>query len=92
MWFAVTAKPVRHKRKERSKEFYRGDIEVILNAETQDLLEKKLQDTLDKFPVEMNKYLRAGIKIVEAENLVKAKRISKKVDFYFDHKGQYHFF
>jgi hypothetical protein len=91
MWYAVTAQPVSLKDKEKKKEFFRAEIEVILNAETRQELEKKLSETRKKFPSEMNKYLRAGIKILQADNLIQAKRKSSKVHIYFDERGQYHF-
>lgn len=92
MWYAVTAHPVHLKNKEKKKEFYRGDIEVILNAPSREQLEIKLKLTLEKYPGETEKYLHAGIKFVEADNIVQAKRKSKSVLIYFDHRGQYHLF
>ena len=89
MWYAVTAKPIKLKSREKKKEFYRGEIEVIINAETREELEEKLKDTLNKYPRETTKYLKAGIKFVEAGNIIQAKRKSKEVDIYFDHTGQY---
>ena len=90
MWYAITARPVNLKNKEKKKEFYRGDIEVIINAETQVKLEIKLKETFVKYPRETAKYLRAGIKFIEADNIVEAKRKSKSVSIYFDQRGQYH--
>jgi hypothetical protein len=92
MWYAVTARPVNLRSREKKKEFYRGDIEVIINSETFEELESKLKETLEKYPRETTKYLRAGIKFIEAHNIVEAKRKSKSVSIYFDHKGQYHLF
>jgi len=92
MWYAVTAKPVKLKRREKSKEFFRGEIEVIVNADSFDDLEKKLRRTFEKYPDEMTKYLHAGIKFVEADNIIQAKRKSKDVSIYFDHTGQYKLF
>jgi ApbE superfamily uncharacterized protein (UPF0280 family) len=89
MWYAVTAKPVKLKSREKKKEFYRGEIEVIINAETREKLESKLKETLNRYPQETIKYLKAGIKFVEANNIIQAKRRSKEVDIYFDHTGQY---
>ena len=43
MWYAVTAKPVKLRNREKKKEFYRGEIEVIINAETREKLEIKRQ-------------------------------------------------
>lgn len=90
MWYAVTAKPVKLKSREQKKEFYSGEIQVIINAKTRELLEEKIKETFEKFPQEMSKYMKAGIKFVEAENIIQAKRRSKDVDIYFDQKGQYH--
>lgn len=92
MWYAVTARSVNLKKREKKKEFYRGDIVVIINADTRENLEIKLKETFEKYPQEMIKYLRAGIKFIEANNIVQAKRRSKEVSIYFDHKGQYHLF
>jgi len=92
MWYAVTARPINLKNREKKKEFYRGDIEVIINAETSEKLEIKLKETFEKYPRETIKYLRAGIKFIEAKNIVEAKRKSKSITIYFDQKGQYHLF
>jgi hypothetical protein len=92
MWYAVTAKPVKLKKREKSKEFFRGEIEVIVNAETIADLEVKLEKTFKKYPEEMSKYLKAGIKFVEADNIIQAKRKSREVSVYFDHTGQYKLF
>jgi len=92
MWYAVTARPVTLKNKEKKKEFFRGDIEVIINADSIEKLEIKLKETLQKYPGETVKYLRAGIKFIEANNIVEAKRKSKSVSIYFDQHGQYHLF
>ena len=92
MWYAVTAHPVKLRSREKKKEFYRGEIEVIINADTIENLEKKLKETLDKYPQETTKYLHAGIKFIEANNIVEAKRKSKTISIYFDHRGQYHLF
>ena len=92
MWYAITACPLKLKGKEKKKEFYRGDIEVIINAETEEKLEIKLKETLEKYPRETEKYLRAGIKFVKANNIVEAKRKSKSISIYFDQQGQYHLF
>jgi len=90
MWYAVTAKPVKLRNREKKKEFYRGEIEVIINAETRDKLEIKLKETFEKFPQETAKYLHAGIKFIEADNILQAKRKSKENPIYFDQKGQYY--
>ena len=90
MWYAVTARPLNLTTKEKKKEFYNREHEVILNADSRRQLEEKLSETKEKFPEEFKKYLKAGIKIVEAENIIQAKRKSKKINIYFDEKGQYH--
>lgn len=92
MWYAVTAHPVKLKGREKKKEFYHGEIEVIINAGTQEDLELKLKETFRKYPTETIKYLRAGIKFIEANNILEAKRKSKSVSIYFDQNGQYHLF
>ena len=92
MWYAVTAYPVNLKKKEIRKEFYRADIEVVLNAGSREELEKKLNQTLERYPGETLKYLRSGIKFIKANNVIEAKRKSKSVSVYFDHLGQYHLF
>jgi hypothetical protein len=90
MWYAVTANPLKLSKSEQKKEFFSKEHEVILNADTREELEKKLFETKNQYPGEFLKYLRAGIKVVEAENIVQAKRLSKKISIYFDEKGQYH--
>ena len=92
MWFAVTARPVNLKRRQKQKEFYSGEIAIILNAGSKALLENKLKETAKKFPEEMIKYEEAGIKFVEAENIIQAKRRAKKVSIYYDKTGQYNLF
>ncbi len=91
MWFAITARPVKRNRKDKTKEFYSREFDVILSTSTKKELEIKLNETKVKFPQEMSKYLKAGIKIVEARNIAEAKRISKQTLIYFDERGQYHF-
>ena len=78
MWYAVTANPSNRKNKEKKKEFLSREHEVILNAESKKDLEQKIKDTKDQYPEEFKKYMKAGIKIVQAENTIQAKRISKK--------------
>jgi len=92
MWYAITANPLNLKTKEKKKEFFSREHEVIFNAETKEELENKIINTKEQYPEEFKKYLKAGIKIVEAGNVSEAKRISKKINYYFDEKGQYHIF
>jgi len=91
MWYAVTAKALSLTSREKNKEFFSREHEVILNADSRIELEEKLEETRQKYPDEFKKYLKAGIKIVEADNIIQAKRISKKIPIYFDEKGQYNF-
>ena len=92
MWFALTAHQKKRSKKEIQKEFSAGKYEVIMTAESRDDLETKLNESILKFPKEMEKYLRAGIKIVEAENSIQAKSKALKENKYFDQKGQYSLF
>jgi len=89
MWYAITANPLDLKIKEKKKEFFNREHEVIFYADSKEELEKKIMHTKQKYPQEFKKYLKAGIKIVEAENVPEAKRISKKTNYFFDEKGQY---
>ena len=90
MWYAVTAHPVSLKIKDKRKKFYSADIEVIIKADSIEKLDTKLKETIKKYPKETGRYLHAGIKFIEANNIVEAKRKSKSVPIYFDHLGQYH--
>lgn len=92
MWFAVTARSLNLKHRERIKEFFSGDIQVIFTGNSKADLEEKLIETKKRYPVEIKKYLKAGIKFVEAENIIQAKRKAQQTNIYFDDKGQYHIF
>ena len=92
MWFALTAHQKPRSKKESRKEFSVGQFEIILTAETRADLEAKLNESVNTYPREMQKYLEAGIKIVEAENLVHAKVRAEKENIYFDQRGQYSIF
>ncbi len=89
MWYAVTAKPLNLKNKEKKKEFFSREHEIILNAETKRELEQKLMDTKEDYPQEFKKYMKAGIKMVEADSTAQAKHFAKKINIFFDEKGQY---
>jgi len=91
MWYAVTAKPISRPKKESRKEFYSGTADIILSADSKSELELKLQESIDKYPEQMTKYLQAGIKFVEADTSRQAKEKAKGIAIYFDAKGQYHF-
>jgi hypothetical protein len=91
MWYAVTAFPRSRSKKETSKEYFSADNEIVLSAHDRISLEKKLNDSCNKYPKQMSKYLAAGIKIVEAKNKKEAKRKAKQVSIYFNETGQYKF-
>ncbi len=91
MWYALTENPVKRTRREKRKEFMSARYEIIFNAETRELLEKKLTQSMNQFPDKMARYLAAGIKFVEAENPAQAKKRAPGVQIYFDQYGQYKF-
>ena len=91
MWYALTENPVRRTSREQRKEFMAARYEIIFNAETRELLEKKLTQSMHEFPDKMARYLAAGIKFVEAENPAQAKKRAPAVHIYFDQHGQYKF-
>jgi hypothetical protein len=92
MWFALTAHEKKRTRKEKKKEFSAAKYEIIMSADSREELNKKLNESINKFPKEMEKYLKAGIKIVEADNSIQAKRQATKENKYFDQRGQYSLF
>jgi hypothetical protein len=92
MWFALTAHRTERSRKEKKKEFSAQQYEVILTADSQQDLERKLKASMEKYPKQINKYLHAGIKIVEADNPAQAKSRAVREHKYFDHRGQYSLF
>ena len=92
MWFALTAHQKKRSKREIQKDFFAGKYEVIMTAESRDELETKLNESIVKFPKQMEKYLHAGIKIVEADNSIRAKSKAKKENIYFDQNGQYSLF
>jgi len=89
MWYAVTANPSNRKNKEKKKEFFSREHEVIVSGETKSDLEQKLMDTKAEYPQEFRKYMKAGIKIIEAENTIQAKHKAKNINIFFDERGQY---
>jgi hypothetical protein len=91
MWYAVTANANYRSKKEKRKEFMTGSSDIILTASSKAELELKLKESIEKYPQQMIKYLRAGIKFVEANTSRQAKQKAKQVYFYFDASGQYHF-
>jgi len=92
MWFAVTANPLNRRKKESKKEFYARECEIFLSAQTKKDLEDKIKLTLENFPKESQKYIDAGIKLVEAETSEKAKQLAHKTDIYVEKDGQLKFF
>ncbi len=92
MWYALTAHEKERSRKESKKEFSAPKYEIIMSAETREELDSKLDDSVSKFPKEMEKYLKAGIKMVEADNSIQAKSRASKENKYFDQRGQYKLF
>jgi hypothetical protein len=91
MWYAITALPRSRSKKESSKEYFSGYNEIVLSAKDRISLENKLNESCNKYPKHMRKYLSAGIKIVEARNKKEAKIKAKDVFIYFNEKGQYSF-
>jgi hypothetical protein len=89
MWFAITANSLPRDKKEIRKEYFSEPNEVVLSAETRELLEKKLKESIQRYPEQTEKYLRAGIKIVEADTINAAKKKAKYISKYFNHTGQY---
>jgi len=92
MWYALTAKPVPRSKREIKKEFFTASYEIIVSAESESLLNLKITDSLIKYPEQTKKYLKAGIKIIEADNPSQAKQKAKNSNIYFDQSGQYNLF
>ena len=88
MWYVVTANPVSRTKKETRKEYQVYAYEIIVSAKTKEELDEKIKETSKKYPQQMNKYLNAGIKIVEAKNTVQAKKIAKDIPVYIEKSGQ----
>jgi len=92
MWFALTANSAIRGKKEARKEFYTNAHELVVSAGSRELLEQKLRECLQAYPDQAVKYLRAGIKIVEADSLNSAKKKARTITTYFNHTGQYSIF
>ncbi len=92
MWYALTANTSVRGKKEARKEFYSNAHELVVSAESRELLEVKIQECLKEYPEQAEKYLRAGIKIVEADSLKAAKKKALHITTYFNHTGQYSIF
>ena len=88
MWFVVTANPVSRTKKETKKEFQTYAYEIILSAATKEQLDEKIKETREKLPQQMDKYLNAGIKIIEAKNPGQAKEKAKDMPIYIEKSGQ----
>jgi uncharacterized protein involved in tolerance to divalent cations len=89
MWYALTATSLKRDKKEARKEYYANSNEVVVAAESRELLEQKLKACLRLYPQQTLKYLRAGIKIVEADSMKSAKQKAKHITAYFNDTGQY---
>lgn len=92
MWFAVTANPLARTKKEAKKEFYAKECEIFLSADSKEELEEKIKLSIKNFPKESEKYIEAGLKLVEAINSQKAKQKALKTDSYIEKNGQISFF
>ena len=88
MWYALTAQTVKRSKKEIRKEFQVQKEEIILSAESREALEKKLEKTRRNYPEQIEKYLKAGIKIIEAKNPAQAKRRANEVPISIEKTGQ----
>lgn len=92
MWYALTARSTKLSRKDQKKEFLTKELEIFLSAETKELLEKKIQETISNFPKQSERYLKAGLKIVEADNPEHAKQLAKTKNEFIEKDGQIGFF
>jgi Spy/CpxP family protein refolding chaperone len=88
MWYVITANPVARTKKEMRKEYQVFSGEIIISAETKKQLEQKMKVTGEKYPEQMQKYLNAGIKIIEADNPNQAKKKAKDLPVYIEKTGQ----
>jgi Spy/CpxP family protein refolding chaperone len=92
MWYALTAQTVKRSKKERNKEFPVHKEEIILSAASRAELEEKMEKTRQAYPEQMEKYLRAGVKIIEAKNAGEAKRRAHEVPVSIEKSGQFKLF
>jgi hypothetical protein len=92
MWYALTAETVKRSKKEIKKEFQVHKEEIILSAETREELEEKMEKTRKNYPGQIEKYLKAGIKIIEAKNPAEAKRRAHEVPVSIEKTGQFKLF
>jgi hypothetical protein len=92
MWYAVTAHAVKRSKKQQRKEFSSFSGEVVMSSPTLSQLQDKIQESISRYPDQTNRYLRAGIKLVEARSSREAKQKSQDITFYFTDTGQYGFF
>ena len=88
MWYALTAQTVKRSKKEKRREFLVQKEEIILSAESREQLENKLKKTRSEYPEQIEKYLQAGIKIIEAKNPAAAKRRANEVPVSIEKSGQ----
>ena len=88
MWHIGQANPVSRNKKESRREFQSFAYEIILSAETKEQLDKKIKETREKYPEQIEKYLNAGIKIIEANNSAQAKKKAKGTPIFMEKNGQ----
>ena len=88
MWYAITADIVKRSKKESNREFQIRKEQIILSADSREELEIKLEQTRLKFPGQIEKYLEAGMKIVEAGNPREAKKKAHDTSISIEKSGQ----
>jgi hypothetical protein len=88
MWYLITANPVIRSKKEKKKEFQTFSYEIILSATSKEQLEEKIAQTREKYPEQIEKYLKAGINIIEADNPSQAKKKAKDIPVSIEKSGQ----
>jgi PIN domain nuclease of toxin-antitoxin system len=88
MWYALTAHSVKRSRKENKKEFQIREEQIFLSAGSREELEKKLEETRQKFPGQIEKYLEAGMKVVEATTPRDAKKKAHNIPISIEKSGQ----
>jgi len=88
MWYALTAQTVKRSKKESKKEFQVHQEEIILSASSREELKEKMEKTSRTYPEQMEKYLKAGVKIIEAKNAAEAKRRAHEIPVSIEKSGQ----
>jgi PIN domain nuclease of toxin-antitoxin system len=92
MWYALTAQTVKRSKKECKKEFQVHKEEIILSAGSREELEEKMEKTRSKYPEQIEKYLKAGVKIIEARNATEAKQRAHEIQVSIEKSGQLNLF